>query len=191
MKVSDSNVFGIRVGVSINLFVKKKDKPSEGARIFYHRTDEGWNRKQKFEFLKACEHIGNHIAWQLIEPDKRHTWLTEGLRPEFEDFVPIGTKAAKAAKGEPMGVIFKTYSGGVKTNRDAWAYNLNRIALAENISRMIEAYNEHVLKWEHQANRDASVDDFVDYNDKQIKWSSGLKQRLKSGQIAVFTEAKI
>ena len=110
---------------------------------------------------------------------------------EFEDFVPIGTKAAKAAKGEPADVIFKTYSNGVKTNRDAWAYNFNRNTLAENISGMIENYNEQVFKWERQANHDANVDDFVDYNDKEIKWSSSLKQKLKSGHIAEFTEAKI
>ena len=30
-----------------------------------------------------------------------------------------------------MGVIFKTYSLGVSTNRDAWAYNFNRNALTE------------------------------------------------------------
>ena len=32
-------------------------------------------------------------------------------------------------KGEEVDVIFKTYSssGGVKTNRDAWVYNFNRI----------------------------------------------------------------
>ena len=56
---------------------------------------------------------------------------------------------------------------------------------------MIETYNEQVFKRERQANRDANVDDFVDYDDKKIKWSSGLKQKLESGQVAEFTEAKI
>ena len=56
---------------------------------------------------------------------------------------------------------------------------------------MIETYNEQCFKWEYQANHDANVDDFVDYNDRKIKWSSGLKQQLKSGQIAEFTESKI
>ena len=46
----------------------------------------------------------------------------------------MGTKAAKAAKGGVVEVIFKTYSLGVSTNRDAWAYNFNRNTLAENIS---------------------------------------------------------
>ena len=36
----------------------------------------------------------------------------------------------KAAKGTATGVIFKTYSLGVSTNRDAWVYNFNRNRLA-------------------------------------------------------------
>ena len=44
--------------------------------------------------------------------DKRHTWLTEGLRSEFDTFIPMGTKEAKAAKGTASDVIFKTYSRG-------------------------------------------------------------------------------
>ena len=56
LKVSNANVFGIRVGVSINLFVKKKQKSSESRRIFYYPTDELWNRKQKFDFLIECQH---------------------------------------------------------------------------------------------------------------------------------------
>ena len=137
LKVSNANVFGIRVGVSINLFVKKKEKSSESANIFYYRTDDLWNRERKFDFLVEYQHI-HAIPWQSIQPDFRYTWLTEGLHAEFDDFIPMGTKAAKAQKGEARDVIFKTYSNGVKTNRDAWACNCNRDALTENMNRMIE-----------------------------------------------------
>ena len=190
LKVSDANVFGIRVGVSINLFVKTKWNPSAQARIFYHRTDELWNKEQKFEFLKERQHIGN-IAWQTVQPDGRYTWLTEGLRPEFEAFIPIGTKEAKAAKGEVVGVICKIYSLGINTNRDAWAYNSNRNTLTENMSRMIETYNEQVLKWQHRENRDADVDDFVVYADKEIKWSRDLKVKLKREHVAKYDDYKV
>ena len=62
----------------------------------------------------------------------------------------MGTKEAKAAKGDTEDVIFRHYSRGVATSRDAWAYNFNRNALAENMSRMIDTYNEQVFKWEHR-----------------------------------------
>ena len=134
LKVSDANVFGIQVGVSINLFVKtartvdaKNEETSNAVqpRIFYYRTDDRWNKKQKFDFLNERGHISN-ITWQTVQPDERYTWLAEGLHAEFETFIPMGTKEAKAANSDAGEVIFKIYSGGVKTNRDAWVYNFNR-----------------------------------------------------------------
>ena len=199
LKVSDANVFGIRVGVSINLFVKNgrainrpttNDGNSVTARIFYYCTDDLWNKKQKFDFLNECEHIGD-VDWQPLQPDARYTWLTEGLHAEFETFIPMGTREGKAAKDEVGDVIFQTYSSGVTTNRDAWTYNFNRKALAENISRMIDTYNAEVDRWKRRENLGANVDDFVNSDEAKIKWSSSLKKKLESGWIAEFAAAKI
>ena len=190
LKVSDANVFGIRVGVSINLFIKKKDNASDLPRIYYYRTDDLWDKNQKFSFLSECQHTGN-IPWQPIQPDTRHIWLTKGLRAEFDAFIPMGNKEAKATKGEAVDVIFKTYSSGVKTNRDAWAYNFNRDALTENMKNMIETYNEEVFKWERRENQDAEVDDFVVSDDEKISWSEGLKQKLESGKTADFSRENV
>ena len=190
LQVSDANVFGIRVGVSINLFVKNKESRSGTPRIFYYRTDDLWNKKQKFDFLTECQHVGG-IAWKPIQPDTRHTWLTEGLHAEFDTFIPMGTKEAKAVKGAAVGVIFETYSNGVTTNRDAWVYNFNRNVLTENMSRLIENYNMEVARWGQWAERNVNLDDFVNSDETKIKWSSTLKQKLRSGQIAAFAEAKI
>ncbi len=199
LKVSDANVFGIRVGVSINLFVKTgraMNRPTTNrggsvpARIFYYRTDDLWHRKQKFDFLNERGHVGN-IDWQPIQPDARYTWLTEGLHPEFESFIPMGTKKAKTGKGEAMDVIFKIYSSGVKTNRDAWAHNFNRNTLAENMGGMIETYNTEVDKWKRHEDREANVNDFVIYDDTKIKWDRELRQHLKRGRIAEYNERKV
>ena len=190
LKVSDANVFGIRVGVSINLFVKKKGSLSESSRIFYYRTDDLWDRKQKFDSLNESQHVGG-VTWKSIQPDDRQTWLTEGLHTEFNSFIPMGTKEAKADKDEAIDVIFKTYSRGVVTCRDAWAYNFNRDALTENISGMIKTYNEQVFKWERRENREADVDDFVLLDDEKIGWSRDLKAKLKRGRTAEYTEHKV
>ena len=197
--VTDASVFGIRVGVSINLFVKRaaRDRPSrsgeqrEPARIFYYRTDDAWNKDRKFAFLRDTEHVGN-VPWQTLKPDARHTWLTEGLRPEFATFTPIGSKAAKRAKGTAEGVIFHTFSSGVKTNRDAWACNFNRETLSANMQRMIDVYNAHVSQWrDREDTSDVNVDDFVDTDDTKIKWSGDLKTALKKGILATFSDEKL
>ena len=184
------NVFGIQVGVSINFFVKKKDSTDYPAKIFYARVDEFWRKEEKYRYLGSKEHYRN-VEWKQITPDKRYTWLTEGLGEEFETFIPIGSKKAKAAKGKVEDVIFKTFSSGVKTNRDAWAYNFSRNALAENMKRMIDFYNEQRFKWARLENKNENIDDFVVYDDKKIKWSRDLKLDLKRGHITEYSEHRI
>ena len=190
LKVSDANVFGIRVGVSINLFVKTKQNPSKTPRISYFRTDDLWNKTQKFDFLNERQHTGN-IAWKMIQPDKQYTWLTEGLHAEFDTFIPIGTKEAKTGRSAAVDVIFKTYSAGVKTNRDAWVYNFNRDTLAENIQKMIDTYNTEVDRWKRRENQLENVSDFVVYDDANIKWDRELRQHLQRGRLTEFTESKV
>ena len=189
--VADASVFGIRVGVSINLFVKKDAPRAERpTRIFYYRTDDAWNKEQKFAFLRDTEHVGN-VPWQTLQPDARHTWLTEGLHPEFLTFVPVGSKVAKRTKSEPEGVIFHTFSNGVSTTRDAWACNFNQETLSANMQRMIDVYNEHVLLWQGRKDTsDVNIDNFVNDDNRKIKWSSTLKQHLLRGRVAEFAETK-
>ena len=186
----DANVFDIQVGVSINLFVKKCQHSSKPAEVFYNSETAEMSKEATFEFLDKYEHTGN-INWDSIQPDARHTWLTEGLREDFETFLPMGSKQAKTAKGEISGVIFHQFSSGVQTNRDAWVINFNQNSLAENIQRTIKFYNSQVFNWERRENPDEDVDDFVSYDSKQISWSSGLKSQLKGGHTAEFTASKI
>ena len=191
------NVFGIQVGVSINFFVKKGansngSKPdAKPPKIFYARVDEFWRKEKKYHYLDSKEHCQN-IGWQQITPDKRHTWLTEGLHAEFDTFTPIGTKEAKAQKGTATDVIFKTYGRGVATCRDAWAYNFNVNRLTENVQQMMEFYNSQVLKWLTIPEKSAvNIDDFVVYDDTKISWSAGLKRKLKAGRLAEFSEQNV
>ena len=104
----------------------------------------------------------------------------------------MGTKDAKAEKGPVVGVIFKTYSRGVATSRDAWVYNFNANALTENVRRMMEFYNPQVLKWLVTPEKPiVNIDNFVPYDNTKISWSSGLKRKLKSGKLAEFSEKSV
>ena len=197
--VSDASVFGIQVGVSINLFVKRaaRDRPSrygeqrEPARIFYFRTDDTWNKDRKFAFLRDTEHIGN-VPWKTLQPDARHTWLTEGLNSEFTTFIPMGSKTAKRAKGDVEGVIFHLYSNGVKTNRDPWTCNFNRNTLAEKVQVMTDFYNSQLREWNGTEDKSGlTVDNFVTYADTKIKWTRDLRAKLKRGRVAEFDANKI
>ena len=184
------NVFGIQVGVSINLFVKKKAKTDSQTAIFYARVDEYWRKEDKFHFLDTEEHYAN-LEWKLIEPDIRHLWLTEGQHAEFETYVPMGTREVKDGKNEAVDVVFQKYSLGVSTNRDVWVRNFSHESLTKNIQRLIDTYNDEVIKWERRPDRSVIVDDFVAYEDSKISWSSTLKNQLKQNRLAEYAELKV
>ena len=187
------NVFGIQVGVSINFLIKRgaiktDSKPTE---IFYARVEEFWRKEEKYNYLNSKKHY-QRVEWQQITPDSRYTWLTERLHAEFDTFIPMGTKEAKAQKSAAVDVIFKTYSLGVSTNRDAWVYNFNISTLTENVQRTMEFYNPQVLKWLVTPEKSiVNIDNFVVYDDTKISWSRDLKAKLKRGKIAEYTEHKV
>ncbi len=195
LKASDANVFGIRVGVSINLCVKTGQAMNRAAtsedgsvpsRIFYYHTDELWNKKQKFDFLNERGHIGN-IDWQPIQPDTRHTWLKEGLHPEFETFIPMGGKTRKSVKVEDREAIFRLYSLGVATNRDILAYSFNLELLQERVSTFIEIYNSTVdRRKRHDPN--TPVENFIDTDDPRIKWTHRVKASLKKLELSNYED---
>ena len=183
------NVFGIQVGVSINLLIKRKGERTPQVELFYARVDEFWRKERKYRYLNEKDQYSS-IEWVSLTPDNRYTWLTEGLRAEFETLVPIGMKETKAGKREATNVLFKTFSLGVNTNRDAWARNFNPKALTDNMERMIETYNEQVFKWERRDVLGASVDDFVVADSRKISWSESLKANLERGRLVEFTKQK-
>ena len=187
LKTSDANVFGIRVGVSINLLVKNKQNSSEKPRIFYYRTDDLWKKKQKFDFLNRGQHMGD-IEWKSIQPDARHTWLTEGLDPEFETFIPIGSKAAKNRKTQDGEAIFSLYSSGIVTSRDNLVYAFNLPLLQERVHTFIEIYNTTVdQKRRHDPK--TPVESFINTTDPRIKWSRQVKASLKKLEPSIYEDA--
>ena len=185
-----ANVFGITIGVSINFFVKT-GQPREGsARILYSDEAAALPKERTFQFLAETAHVGN-VKWREIQPNARQIWLTEGLATDFNTFLPMGTKAAKAAKGETEGTLFKTYSLGVSTSRDAWVYNFSQEQLEANMTRMIEFYNAETSRWERRTDRQIPVNDFVNPERTQIKWTDRLKAALEKGTRVEFSPEKI
>ena len=187
------NVFDdqIRVGVGISFFIKKAGATSVPAEVCLYSVDDYLKAREKQQLLVDFGNYTN-VPMKQTMVDAKHTWLTEGLHAEFDTFLPMGTKEAKVLKGVTTNVIFKTYSNGVKTNRDVWTYNFNANTLAENVQKMMGFYNAQVLKWLTTPEKSiVKVDNFVAYDNTKISWSSGLKQKLKSGQMAEFSETKL
>jgi len=95
-----------------------------------------------------------------------------------------------AVQGPAVQTLFKTYSLGINTSRDVWAYHFERSALVRNVELFIRTYNSEVDRWRRHEG-DANVDDYVLYDDTKIKWSEGLKLDLKRGLYLAFSKTKV
>jgi predicted helicase len=179
------NVFGIQVGVSINVFLRMKE-PASGTHIFYSRLDEKWRKEDKLSFLESAE-VLSRVEWQEMTPSENCTWLTEGLSGDFESLLPIGVRDTKLPDGN---ALFRLFSLGVSTNRDAWVYNYEMEGLCRNVERMIEVYNQQLYSYGRSSHK-VHLDDFLLHDSSKISWSEALKKRLQRGTRIQFQRGNI
>ncbi len=179
------NVFGIKVGVGITIAIKSSKHLS--PELYYYRVPENWRRTDKLAFLKEKGSVSN-IEWQELKPDTKYNWITEKLRPEFNTFVPMGTKETKNARYGEAETIFKTYTLGVNTARDSIVYDFDAQVLSQRVKQFIEDYNSEVFRWT-QAGRPNNIDSFV--RTENVKWSEHLKNQLQRGRYGQIDNANL
>jgi predicted helicase len=177
-KKEGENVFPIKVGNCLLFLVKRKDKKGP-AKIYYKAVKDYAKKEEKFAELKEWEEKLDQISWQEIVPNDKYDWIDQGDQ-EFESFVKLGDKKNKHGT-----VIFNTYSSGLKTNRDIYAYNFSKDNLKEHMGRLIDTFNEHLEKaWSGEITK-KNVEEKIEKDQKKIKWDSSLKEyllRLKEKQ---------
>src|SRR5207248_1281762 len=98
---------------------------------------------------------------------------------------------AKSEHTSDIQTIFRNYGGGVKTNRDEWAYDFNKSRLIAKVKRFMDTYNGELDRWRRLGNPATTVDDFVIYDDTKIKWSRDLKLDLQRNHYATFSDSKL
>jgi predicted helicase len=178
------NVFGIQVGVSINVFIRLagKAKGKRHAAIYHHEVPIPWRKEEKYRYLDEAKSAAG-VKWEKLKPNARHDWLTNDNDQEFSGFVPVGSKDAKSHGGSAGGTVFRTYSLGVSTNRDSTVHDFDAAKLAIRCEQFAEDYNAELERWKRKAKppKDPKalalyVDNFVSY--ERVKWSETLKKRL-------------
>ena len=172
------NVFGegTRTTIAIIFLIKNSSKKSEN-KVFYHDIGDYLSQKEKLDIIKNFGDIST-MKWQEITPNENYDWINQ-RHDDFESFISLGDKKDATSK-----TIFDVYSGGVKTNRDVWVYNFSHQSVINNMTRMIDFYNQQVeefknhLKGQTLTNaeqRKKQVENFIDTDPKKISWSRELK----------------
>ncbi|HVG34542.1 MAG TPA: type ISP restriction/modification enzyme [Pyrinomonadaceae bacterium] len=157
------------------------------ARIFHARVDEFWRKGQKYNYLNEGQSVGN-IEWQEIQPDAKHNWMTEGMHDDYATFLPIGTKEARQGKSLNPETIFKLFSTGLMTGRDAIVYDFNRDHLLKRIEQFCDEYNGEVSRYQ-QKGKPKDIDSFLKYD--RIKWSRNLKRDLQNDKLITVNESNL
>ena len=177
-RMEKGNVFGegTRTPVAITLLVKNPAKKGQ-CQLFYHDIGDYLSQEEKLKIISDFGNIGS-MDWKLLTPNSSHDWINH-RDPAFDKFIPVGNKEDNKAK-----TIFYSYSSGVLTSRDAWAYNFSSENLCKNMIRMISFYNSQVKKYSElyentPRNKRPDIEKFLDNDSKKISWSSTLKPNVE------------
>ncbi len=165
---------GSRTPIAITLLIKHSEKQEKG-KVFYHDIGDYLSREEKLNILKELHDISS-IDWIGIDPNESHDWINQ-RNDEFSLFIPTGDKQDKKAK-----TVFEPYySLGIASNRDVWVYNFSDKQVASNMKRMIEFYNEQVDGYikAKKKNANLEVEEFIDKDMSNIKWTVNLKNDLE------------
>ena len=184
---------GSRAPIAISLLVKNPNAAEHG-RIYFHDIGDYLSREDKLEKIAAYASLAGVTAqngWKNIIPDEHGDWLKQ-RDDSFGEFIVLGDKEDKAALS-----LFANYSSGVKTQRDAWAYNASQAKVQANMTRMIGFYNAEVKRLNaaspglDKKAREDVLDSFIDTNPERISWTHNVKQELAKGRELAFEASSL
>lgn len=107
---------GSRAPIAITLFVKN-NKMTKPGRLYFYDIGDYLIREEKLNIVadfKSTANIGQKNLWRKITPDKHNDWLDQ-RDDSFEKYISLGNK-----KNKNQDALFKNYSQGLLTSRDAW-----------------------------------------------------------------------
>ena len=174
---------GSRTPVAIMMLIKNPAHKGE-CKLLYHDIGDYLSREDKLQALASTKSISG-VEWTQLNPNEQGDWIGQ-RNEEFEAFIALGDKESKEST-----TIFTTYSLGVVTNRDPWAYNFSSEDLHKNIRRTISFYNSQAKVFQEAQKKSKKALDvaaIVDSNPAQISWTRALKNDARKNTRLTFHE---
>ena len=154
---------GSRAPVAI-VFLVKNPRSSDHGKIYFHAVDDYLTREEKLAALKRDRSIA-YTPMNVIVPDAHGDWFNQ-RDGSFSHFMRMdGKKTQESA-------IFKNFSLGVATGRDAWDYNFSIESLSNNIKKLINNYE--IIRKEFEVNKEYRFAK----DPTKISWNRTLEQKL-------------
>ncbi|MGQ2990325.1 type ISP restriction/modification enzyme, partial [Brevundimonas sp.] len=170
------NVFGIQTGVAMVFLVKKKGHKG-GAVIRYARRPEMETAEEKLLAISSIGGLGK-LTVETIQPDRKNDWLNLSDN-DWDSLVPlVDPNVAATRTTSQHKAVFRLVSNGLKTQRDEWAYDVEKGQLAAKARQMVDVYEA--------TRRDVSFP-----HRETIKWDRELTRYLGKGVVKTFSERAI
>ncbi|WP_455131031.1 DEAD/DEAH box helicase [Propionibacterium acidifaciens] len=170
-------VFGSGARTGVAVLIAAKDPAASGCRLHYWAVPDYQSREEKLTGIDDARL--STVPWREITPNEAGDWINQRSE-KFDAFPPIGNKN----KSESQPPIFRLFSAGLKTNRDAWCYNFSRTKLERTMGAMISAYNSEALTCEGDEDR-------LDKDPTRISWSDNLIKDATQGRHHEFRPERI
>jgi predicted helicase len=178
---------GSRSPIVIAILLKNPNAKKHGQ-IYFHDIGDYLSREDKLEKISDLVSIDGITAidgWTTITPDNHNDWLNHRDN-SFEKFISIGQKKESSENS-----IFKDYSLGIATNRDAWCVNYSKQKLSQNIINMLDFYNLERLRFLKEKINAKTVDKFINIDTTKISWTHNLKRSLERNKAIEFLDENV
>jgi len=163
-------------GIAIIILVKNPNQKNSGN-IFYHDIGNSLSKIQKIEIIKnfhSIKEISKKNEWATITPNNYYDWINK-RDYKFSSYISMGDKKNKNTE-----IIFNSYSMGIKTNRDPWVYNLSKSILIININKMIDFYNNELVRLNGFNSKE--IDIHLNRDKTKIKWTTDIQSGISKGK---------
>jgi len=127
----DNNVFDIMQGVSINIFIKKKNKNKLGE--VFHFDLQG-KRDFKYSFLN--DNSLKSLKWVKLDSSSPNFFFMQNSMSENKTYV----------NGFKVSEIFSFNNTGIQTGKDTLVIDDNKSILIDRIKEVIESNNENEIR---------------------------------------------
>ncbi|MDD6461151.1 MAG: DEAD/DEAH box helicase family protein [Bifidobacteriaceae bacterium] len=172
---------GSRATIAITMLVKNPASTEHGV-IHYNQVADYMSREDKLKELTTV--VKHDPEWADLTPDDHGDWLNQ-RDDSFYTFIPIAL--GKGDKG-PQG-LFSTYSLGVATGMDPWAWDFSKSRLQTRTSTMVTYLNsEHnrlrengtlaAIEQMPSKKRNNALAKAVRYDIRKIAWTEKVLQTL-------------
>ena len=179
-KKEGQNVFDIMTGVAITILVKQKARTGN-CKIHYCDIGNYLSRGDKFKKITEAKSIQN-LECTEITPNEYGDWIT-ARNDLFATWIPVDCTKKYDVENQSF---FLTYSLGIATGRDMWAYSFSSKNLLSNIEFMAKNYNEEVERYKSLTLSAKELDSWVNSDSSKIAWNRNLKEKLQK-KSKIFT----